>query len=90
MFSRFTPPVGRAFGNFLFLTYVAIKVLYFLNVILQLFLLHLFFGNNPNYSVLHHGLWVIQGWSVAHRFFSRSDEYFLLKNEKVPLTHDLE
>ena len=69
---RLRPPIGRAFGNFLFLTYVAVKLLYFINVILQLLLLQLFFGNNPNYSVLQHGIWVIEGWSLSLVCFCRA------------------
>lgn len=53
-------PFGRRQGNYLYIVYLAIKILYFLNIIFQLVLLNSFFG----FSEYSYGLKLVQKiWS---------------------------
>lgn len=87
---------GRAYGNYLFTLYMGVKVLYILLIIVNMLLLQAFFGGDPRFSVLRHGLWVLENlfansvWPQSPIFPIKTVCTFSAEQQGNPLPYTLQ
>lgn len=87
---------GRSFGNYLFTLYVGIKVLYVLMIVINMLLLQAFFGGDPRFSVLRHGIWVLENlftrstWPQSPIFPIKTVCTFSAEQQGNPLPYTLQ
>jgi len=87
---------GRSYGNYLFGLYMAVKVLYILLIIVNMLLLQAFFGGDPRFSVLRHGLWVLENlftltvWPQSPIFPIKTVCTFSAEQQGNPLPYTLQ
>jgi len=87
---------GRSFGNYLFTLYMGVKVLYILLIIVNMLLLQAFFGGDPRFSVLRHGLWVLENlftlsvWPQSPIFPIKTVCTFSAEQQGNPLPYTLQ
>jgi len=87
---------GRSFGNYLFTLYMGVKVLYITFIIINMLLLQAFFGGDPRFSVLSHGLWVLESlfikttWPQSPIFPIKTVCTFSAEQQGNPLPYTLQ
>ena len=87
---------GRSFGNYLFVLYVGVKLLYMSLIVVNMLLLQGFFGGDPRFSVLNHGFWVLDNlfrnasWPQSPIFPIKTVCTFSAEQQGNPLPYTLQ
>lgn len=87
---------GRSYGNYLFTLYMGVKLMYVICIVVNMLLLQAFFGGDPRFSVLRHGIWVLENlfslgqWPQSPIFPIKTVCTFSAEQQGNPLPYTLQ